>query len=255
MNKLNTSYLLFFTIFLYLYSTKQSTAQNLDNYKYVLVNDTYSFLKEKDEYKLNSLTVFLYEKMGFNVVTNDKPYPLDLASNNCLGLKSTLIKHKSFLKTKLQIELRDCNNVLVYMSEIGVSSLKDYQKSYHEALRQAFKSMKTLNYGYKLSNRPTKEKVLPAAPNVNEISKDTRTQENHISSASYTYIAQKTENGYNFYHFKSKELVYQTFQLSVGPDVYLIVGAAGVIYQSNTTWVREFIRGEQIVIENLSVAP
>jgi hypothetical protein len=115
--------------------------------------------------------------------------------------------------------------------------------------------MKTLNYGYKLSNRPTKEKVLPAAPNVNEISKDTQTQENHISSASYTYIAQKTENGYNFYHFKSKELVYQTFQLSVGPDVYLIVGAAGVIYQSNTTWVREFIRGEQIVIENLSVAP
>ena len=39
---------------------------NLNNYKYVIVPKKYDFLKEEDQFRLNGLTKFLFEKYGEN---------------------------------------------------------------------------------------------------------------------------------------------------------------------------------------------
>ena len=38
---------------------------NLNDYKYIIVPNKFDFLKEKDQYQLNSLAAFLFNKYGF----------------------------------------------------------------------------------------------------------------------------------------------------------------------------------------------
>ncbi|WP_308992954.1 hypothetical protein QLS71_010640 [Mariniflexile litorale] len=121
---------------------------NLNNYKYVIVPNKYEFLKEADQYQLNSLTEFLFNKCGFVALMEGSNYPDDVTKNRCLALKSNLIKDSGMFKTKLSVELKNCNDQVVFTSEMGESREKEYQRAYTGALREAFKSIEALNYKY-----------------------------------------------------------------------------------------------------------
>jgi len=132
--------------FIGLHTFAQTTS--LNNYKYVLVPNKFDFLKEANKYRLNELTQFLFNKYGFDAYLKGSNYPEDLKNNNCLALYSDVIKESHFLKTKLRIELKDCTDKVIFTSELGESRVKEYKKSYNEALRAAFKSFEEINYSY-----------------------------------------------------------------------------------------------------------
>ena len=52
----------------------------------------FDFLKEKNQYQLNALAEFLFEKYGFETLTEGTDYPADLTANRCLALKSDVLK-------------------------------------------------------------------------------------------------------------------------------------------------------------------
>lgn len=131
-----------------LLSTSIFSQANLNNYKYVIIPNKYDFLKEADQYQLNSLTEFLFDKHGFQPLMEGSNYPEDVIRNRCLALKSNVIKDSGLFKTKLTVELKNCNDQVVYTSEMGESREKEYQRAYNEALRDAFKSIEALNYKY-----------------------------------------------------------------------------------------------------------
>ncbi len=121
---------------------------SLNDYKYVIVPNKFDFLKENDQYQMNSLTVFLFEKYGFTALKEGSTYPSDIYTNRCLALNSEVTKASSLFKTKLIVKLKDCNGKVVYTSQEGISREKEYKKSYIEALRSAFKSFETIDYAY-----------------------------------------------------------------------------------------------------------
>ena len=136
-------------------------AQNKINaYKYILVPKQFEFQKSEDQYQLNSLTKFLFEKAGYTVLFADETYPVDLATNSCLGLKAKVNNKSSFLKIKTNIELYDCYNKLVYATKDGVSKAKDYKKGYQEALRSTFTELGEFNYNYVPAINTTKEVIV-----------------------------------------------------------------------------------------------
>ncbi|WP_412984029.1 hypothetical protein [Pontimicrobium sp. IMCC45349] len=137
---------------------------SVNDYKYVIVPNRYDFLNEDNKYQLNALTEFLFNKYGFNAIMKNEQFPQDLYSNSCLALVSNVTKHKGAFKTKLQIELRNCKNELIFSSEIGESREKDYKAAFNLALRDAFKSVEALNYEYK----ENKEIVSLAKVNIND---------------------------------------------------------------------------------------
>ena len=167
--------LLFSSIF-FLIITNVFSQTNLNNYKYIIVPDKFDFLKEKDQYQLNSLAAFLFEKHGFKSVMERTDYPEDLKMNRCLALMSDVVKESSLFKTKLKVELKDCNGQVIYVSALGESREKEYKKSYNEALRAAFEHLKTLNYTYEPHEHITSLAIIPNAsqqPVVkNEVSKE-----------------------------------------------------------------------------------
>jgi hypothetical protein len=121
---------------------------NLNDYKYVIVSKKYDFLKEADQYQINSLSKFLFNKYGFQALMEGENYPQDLIQNRCLALKSDLLKDSGIFKTKLIIELTDCNDQVIYTSPEGESREKEYKRAYTEATRNAFKHLELLNYKY-----------------------------------------------------------------------------------------------------------
>ena len=131
--------------------------RSLNEYKYVIVPNKFDFLKYDDQYQLNSLTKFLFNKEGFKVLFAGDERPEELNSDTCLGLTSRVNNNSGLLSTKLVIELVNCRNEIVFTSTEGRSKEKDFKKGYHEALRDAFNSITELNYSY----TPVKELVVP----------------------------------------------------------------------------------------------
>lgn len=139
----------FFTIMMSLVFMASAFSQsNLNDYKYVIVPKGYDFLKGNNQYRLNELTKFLFEKQGFLTLMEGENYPDELIKNRCLALKSDVTKDSGLFKTKLSVELKDCNDQAVYTTQVGESREKDFGKAYNEALRDAFKSFNGMNYHY-----------------------------------------------------------------------------------------------------------
>ena len=128
--------------------------QSLDEYKYVIVPNKYDFLKTDDQYQLNSLTKFLFDKEGFQTLFDKDIRPQELIINSCLGLTSRVNNNSGMFTTKLVIELVNCRNETVLTSAEGRSKEKDFKKGYQGALRQAFKSIMELNYSYEPDKGP-----------------------------------------------------------------------------------------------------
>ena len=135
-------------IILFSYVSIAFAQDNLNAYKYVIVPKKYDFLKEDDKYQLNSLTKFLFEKKSFQTMLEYESYPADLLANPCLAVTVGVNDNSTMFTTKLTIELKDCYNKIVFTSKEGRSKEKDYIRSYHEALRNAFISIDELDYNF-----------------------------------------------------------------------------------------------------------
>ena len=127
-----------------------SFSQNsVNDYKYIVVPNRFDFLKEKDQYQINSITKFLFNKYGFTAFMQDEELPEDLYNNKCLGLTADVVKESAFLKTKLRIDLIDCNGKVIQSSKFGETREKEYAKAYNIAVRNAFETFQYMGYVYK----------------------------------------------------------------------------------------------------------
>ncbi len=114
---------------------------NLTDYSYVVVPEQFDFSKSKDQYQLNSMAKFYFEKSGFNAYLADSAPN----ANRCDGLYANVEELKTLFGTKLQVVLKDCNDNEIYRGQEGKSKYKEYDKSYQDALRKAFSSVELLN--------------------------------------------------------------------------------------------------------------
>ena len=251
-----------FSIFLLVLSMHMSswTQSSINDYKYVTVAEQFDFLKSKNQYKLNDLTTFLLTKSGFMVLNAADNMPQDLYQNNCLGLNANIINTKGFLKTKLHLELVNCRNEIVFMSEIGSSKEKEYKKAYHEALRNAFNSVQALNYKYNgTALEVSAEKIqIPVPPvaietttvpvAVTEVPKPNASTKMVVSKLLVT----PTDSGIDFMDSSSGDTKYST-HATLFDAVYIIENQAGIIYKRGQNWVREYVENGKTTIEALNI--
>lgn len=133
--------ILFFTLSNFIGFSQQS----MSDYSYIEVPEVYDFQDKKDEFQLNSITKFLFNKHGFHAY-----YSKDLPNvTKCDGLYADLETELGFIYTKIVIVIKDCNGVEVFRSAEGRSKLKEYSKTYNQALRNAFKSFEGLGVAQK----------------------------------------------------------------------------------------------------------
>ena len=271
---------LFFVILLFI--TNTIVGQSLNEYKYVIIPSKYDFQKSEDQYQLNSLTKFLFEKEGFTVTYNNIELPAEIANNPCSALTATVNNESNMFTTKLIIELKNCKNQKVLVTEEGRSKEKNYKSGYQEALRKAFESITEQNYNYTGINKEivaindrmaVLQKELKPSTNkvevVEEISKvneyeneasemvevveienvvESKKQQNQPSTMLY---AQANALGYQLVDSTPK-VVYILLNSSK-KDVFLLKDKSGMVYKQNGIWFVEYYNQNELVKKPLEI--
>lgn len=266
------------TVILTLATVFISAGQSLDQYKYILIPETYEFTGEVDQYRLNSMTKFLFEKEGFNTLMKTEERPADLKQNPCLGLTPKLENNSGIFVSKLVLKLEDCYGKVVFASEEGRSREKEFEAAYQEALRWAFESVKELNYQYDPGSavatnvQPEKEVEVQKDPQPEEVeeqieeveeeileeeavavaSEEIETDEEETAAKNYsyagkTYSIQETAQGYGLYPENASEPIAILIETEGGKSfIYNSLTNQGIAYfdAENNLVVEYFSRQE-----------
>ncbi|MCX2679492.1 hypothetical protein OOZ15_06010 [Galbibacter sp. EGI 63066] len=253
-------------------------SDDLNNYKYIIVPKKFDFLKQKNQYRVNTFTKFQFEKSGFTAVYDDAK-PEELQTNPCLGLTADVVNNSSMFTTKLNITLEDCRGDIVYTSSEGKSKTKDYQGAYQEALENAFRSIKTLNYAYDPVEAPSQPKVgtvsaqptvvstpTPVAEKTETVVEETTTAVQEVKETPKTIVpaaaetvqtakdalfAQPIANGFQLVDMTPK-VVYKILK-TTQPNYFILQGKSGVVFQKGGKWIAEYYEGATLKQEELNI--
>jgi hypothetical protein len=235
MKKFFTLLLLTFTIFV--------SAQNLNNYKYALVPSRFDFLKEKNQFMINTYTKMFMQKYGFETYLDSEELPASFAANNCNKVFVDVISTGNFFQTKLKVVLKDCKNNILYTSVEGKSKEKDFNKSYNQALREAFNSFATLKHVYNGTEPDTyvEEKVAIV------------TSEIPVTKDAASLYAQPISNGFQLVNTEPK-VVMKVYKTSV-KDFFIAVrdNQNGVLFLKDSNWLFEYYKEGKLASEKIDV--
>lgn len=244
-------------LFFVLISVSAYAQNTINNYKYVLVPEKFSFLREVNQYRLNALTKALLEEKGFTVYYDNNELPPEIANNKCSALNVEVVEKKGMFSTNLTLLLKDCQSNTVFKSKEGKSREKEFSTSYNLALRDAFTSLEETPYAYVPGNTPVKSvtvMVAPPAPTT------TSTLVTHapakavpVESGAGTLYAQATANGYQLIDTTPKKVL-TLFKTSVQDYFIADNGIAnGIVLKKNGDWFFEYYKDGSLTSEKLSI--
>lgn len=257
--------------------------ESMDSYKYVIVPKKFQFLKEADKYKLNSLTKFLFNKHGFTAIMEGEEFPDDLQNNRCLAMLADVNAVKGGLfKTKVQVELKNCNYETLLTSKVGESREKEYKVAYNLALRDAFTSFETIQYKYDESkslvsqNSSKKEGDLKEIEKLQKEIEILKEEKNNVSKNKEIIIseknmvmhkakpikvvkqeseevlyAQQIDNGFQLINTEPKKVM--TLYFSGIPDVFIVKGKDALVYKKEGIWVFTENNGTDLTAKTLTI--
>lgn len=250
--------------------TSVNAQQNVNNYKYVIVPNIYDFLNSEDEYQLNSISHFLFNKYGFTAIMQNDEFPEDLQKNGCLALRADVIKDKGMFTTKLHVILKNCNDQIIFEGANGESREKKFKVAYNIALREAFLYVKDLKYNYEplKDNTNTINKEIVSKPavvaastevvatKVNDDITDVAVQleDNYTrndETESNTLYAQPINNGYKLVNSTSKVVYVLIF--SGRKDFYMVKGKDATVYKLDDNWVIAETVGDDLQVKTLDI--
>lgn len=173
-----------------LLSLSSTQAQNVSDYKYVIVPQKFADF-EKNDYNLNSKLKMLLRKKNYVIIAEGvTEKPEDLQFNQCLATKVDIKELKDSFKNKLEVIFTNCNQKIVGTYQ-GVSKIKDFEEGFEEALQLATAQINKQNA--KAIPEVMKVEQIPIVSNstntVNNSKTNTYTQNGNI------FILASTTNG------------------------------------------------------------
>ena len=253
-----------YILLLVLFLSFQGFCQDLNRYQYAVVPAKFEFLKEKDKYRLNTLTKLLMEKYGFKTYLTTDTQPEAIANANCSKVFVEVLENSTMFVTKLKVVLKDCQNNILFTSDEGTSREKEYGAGFNEALRNAFKSFEKLNHKYNggvLKEEPVTAIEKGATPketvilNENfETQKPTETKT--IIQNAEPLFAKPFENGFQLLTNNTSIPRYvMTIHKTSSPDCYLVdkENTHGVLLRKSGSWFFEYYKDGKLVSESVSI--
>jgi hypothetical protein len=241
-------------LILFLFTALSGYAQNtINNYKYVLVPEQFSFLKQENQYKLNTLTKILLEEKGFTVYFDNSDLPTEIANNKCKAMNADLTEKKGMFTTTLTLILKDCKGNVVFKGKEGKSREKEFEASYSEALRNAFVSLNELPYAFTGEVAPTP--VVPTVPVAKPVvaTPQTAPATPVVNQPLGTLYAQATANGFQLIDTTPKRVL-TLFKTSV--QDYFIADSGqfkGIVMKKDGEWFFEYYNNDKLISEKLLI--
>nr|WP_315088965.1 hypothetical protein [uncultured Chryseobacterium sp.] len=158
--------------------------QKVSDYKYISLPSKLETFKE--DFGLNNLLTKTLRSKNYTVIPSDKlQWPAEAQSNPCNVLMADIINDSGFLRNKVLVQFKDCNDKVV-SSIKGASNIKEYKEGYQDALKQTFVSISPAN--------PTAQPASPGKVQETVTTNSTQVVTNS-SSSSVDNTALKFSNG------------------------------------------------------------
>ena len=220
----------------------QGYCQDLNQYQYAIVPAKFDFLKEKDKYRLNTLTKLLMEKYGFIAYLSSDIQPEEIANTNCNKVFVDVLENGNLFVTKLKVVLKDCKNNILFTSEEGMSREKEFGAGFNEALRNAFKSFEKLNHKY--NGESIKETVV-----LKETFEEETITPTSAKNPELFYFAQPIANGYQIVNSEPR-VIMRLFNTSQ-KNVFIGVkdDTQGVVISKDGQWFFEYYEKAKLFSE------
>jgi hypothetical protein len=233
-------------VFLLLFglSSLCSFSQSINEYEFFTVPTKFEFQDSENEYRINTILKFRLEEYGFKVsfISNE------LRTNymdRCLYLNAVVVNESNAFLTKFHVVFKDCNNAVIFKSDVGTSKLKVRKEGAAEALENALKSVKALNYKFTGKNTEI-VKMVDESDQVVEVQKTEL-------SVVRTLFAQPILNGYQLIDATPK-IILKIFKTSKA-DYFTATSETntGVIFKKNNMWIFEYYKEDKLISEELTI--
>ncbi|WP_293874487.1 hypothetical protein [Flavobacterium sp.] len=235
-----------YVIILILLVSLSAFSQSVNEYQYVVVPIKFDIFKEKDRFRLNTLTKLLLQKYSFKAYLNTEILPDEVRNNRCAILYASLVEDKGFFITKVKVVLKDCQDKVVFETDFGSSREKEYAVAYNQTLRAAFQSFDKLKYKYNglhslekntTTSNATASVVVPSALKLD------------VGEC----YAQPIANGFQLVDSETKVILflYKTSQ----ENIFIATKGSinGVLFSKNEQWFFEYYENEKLISEMFSV--
>ncbi len=117
--------------------------QKVSDYKYISLPAKFETFKE--DFGLNELFTKTLRSKNYTVIPADKlQWPAEAKDNPCNVLMGDVKDDSGFLRNKVLVQFKDCNDKVV-SSIKGASSIKDFKEGFQDALKQTFVSISPAN--------------------------------------------------------------------------------------------------------------
>lgn len=221
-----------------------------EKYEYVIVPKKFDFFTNENEYNLNALTKSFFETEGFVVYYDKDQLPKDLAENRCKVLYADAVENNNMFKTRITIQIKDCQNKILLESFEGTSSEKTYKIAYNEAFRFALTSLKgQLNFKNNFEKKEVEEKPSVVEDVVAEVIPTTPQKSTNPNQL----FALPIENGYKL--VDSVPNVIYIIQNSSEGNVFIASKGEihGVFQKKINGWYFDYYQEGKLISEKVSV--
>jgi hypothetical protein len=117
--------------------------QKVSDYKYIALPSKFTTFKE--DFGLGEMLTKTLRSKNYTVIPSDKlQWPAEAQSNPCNVLMADIINDSGFLRNKVLVQFKDCNDKVVSSAK-GASNIKEYKEGYQDALKQTFVSISPAN--------------------------------------------------------------------------------------------------------------
>ena len=241
--------LLFLSMLLF---SMMSVAQ--EYYKVIIMPKKFDFLKEENQFNLNVLCKSFFEKEGFEVFYASDKLPVEVANNRCNALFLSVVEESNMFKTKIKIELKDCQNNIITFSEEGESRDKSFERAYNEATRSALLSFRGATKFKNENNAKiveAKEEIIVAKaedPKIQDIKSS-----NKIESSGKILKSEITKNGYNLID-ENKNVKFELLKTS-NPTIFIAKkeNIQGIFTLNGKNSKFESYQNDVLVVEEVEV--
>jgi len=227
---------------------------NTGNYKYIIVPEKFSFLKQINRYGLNTAIKAFFEEKGFTVYFDNAEIPQEIATDRCKALVADLQENNTMFVTNITLLLKDCRGAIVMKSKPGKSREKEYETSYNMALKEALTSFNDFKYA---ADKPT-EITNAGSANANVEVKTAPLPVNEpvvvkTEAQEALLYAQPISNGYQLIDATPK-IVMTLLKTSVEDSYISNKGNTnGIVLKKNGNWFFEYYKNNVLVSEKLSI--
>ncbi|WP_312076673.1 hypothetical protein [Chryseobacterium sp.] len=111
-------------------------AQKVSDYQYISLPEKFETFKNENYGLDKALRNALTQKKYTVLPVNRAEWPAEANQNPCGILQADVINDSGFLRNKVLLQFKDCNNKVI-ASQKGASSIKEFEAGFQEALKNA----------------------------------------------------------------------------------------------------------------------